>query len=292
MKTTKLILCLLLALSLLLAACETTPAAPRSTESKTEPAQSEAPNGPGPADWSSLSGKGKVGTVLPDFSLDTADGGVFTLSEVLKDHELVFINLWATWCGPCQREFPFLEAAYQANRDRVAVIAVSVEERDTPEVLRKYAEENRLSFPLAQDRDYALLGTFNVSAIPTSLLVDRSRTVLWMETGAKDSEQAFTELFNTYLNSGESGANQKRYEVTILDQNGAPVPGCAVNFCTEESCVPMVSDETGRVCYYADPYAYRVQLLSVPEGYDYTGSDALFMKAEGDQMTITVTKLG
>ena len=292
MKTTKLILCLLLALSLLLAACESKPAAPQSTEAKTEPSQTAVPDGPGPADWSSLSGKGKVGTVLPDFSVETVDGSVFTLSEALKDHELVLINLWATWCGPCQREFPFLEAAYQANQDRVAVIALSLEEADTPAVLQKYAEENRLSFPLGRDQDYQLSRTFNVSGIPTSLLVDRSNTVIWMETGSKDSEQAFTDLFNTYLSGGNPGENQSSFEVTILDQNGNPVPGCAVNFCTEESCVPMISDEAGRILYNAAPYAYRVQLLSVPDGYDYTGSDALFVKAEGDQMTITVTKLG
>ena len=66
-------------------------------------------------------------TKLNDFTVKTIEGKTFTLSESLKDHDLVLINLWATWCPPCKAEFPFLQEAWSRNKDRVAVIALSVE---------------------------------------------------------------------------------------------------------------------------------------------------------------------
>lgn len=293
MKKHTLLLCLLLALALLLSACasQKTPETSAAPESSEAPVNTKDPLGPGPADWSSLTGKGKVGTVLPDFSVDTADGERFTLSEALKDHELVLINLWATWCGPCNMEFPFLEEAYSAYKDRVAVIALSVEESDTAQVLRQFAAEKRLSFPMGQDVDYVLSQTFSVTGIPTSLLVNQKQQVIWMETGAKSSVQDFTELFDTYLEGG-STAGKSSYVITVVDQNGEPVPGAVINFCTEDSCVPVISDESGKALFNGEPYAYHIQVLSVPEGYDYTGSDDLFVKAGGDEMTVTLTKQG
>ena len=197
MKRLTAILCALLALVLLLSACamlnpgaataETT--LPVTTEPQIAPVPTVTADGPGPADWSSLTGQGKVGFTLPDFSAETADHGTFTLSEALKDHELVLLNLWASWCGPCMREFPFLEEAYKEYGDRVEILALSVEEQDTLAVIRGVAKDKGLSFPMGRDEGNNLASTFSVSAIPTSILVDRSRTVVWMETGSMSSAE-------------------------------------------------------------------------------------------------------
>ena len=293
MKQIAICLCLILLLGLL-AACggqSAVSTAPVTTEPPVETAHATAP-GPGPNEWSSLSGKGKVGTVLPDFQVKTADGQGFTLSKALEDYKLVLINLWASWCPPCMTEFPFLEQAYQQYKDRVGVIALSVEPNDNLAVIRGVAADKGLSFPMGQDEDYALALTFNVTAIPTSLLVDQSRTVVWMETGAKTGVEEFRTLFDTYLGDSATAPGSAAYRITVLDQNGSPVPGCVVNFCTEESCVPVIADEQGVVEFSGEPYAYHLQILSLPEGYDYSGTDELFVRAEGDEMTLTVTKLG
>ena len=86
---------------------------------------------------------------LNDFTVKTIDGKDFTLSEALKDHDLVLINLWATWCPPCKAEFPFLQEAWSKNKDRVAVIALSVEPTDTEAKLQSYARATQLTFPIA-----------------------------------------------------------------------------------------------------------------------------------------------
>ena len=67
----------------------------------------------------------RLGDVVYDFSLTLSDNTTYTLSEVLKEKDLVLVNFWATWCGPCQEEFPAMHNAALAYQDSVSVLAVS-----------------------------------------------------------------------------------------------------------------------------------------------------------------------
>lgn len=137
-------------------------------------------------------------TKLNDFTVKTIDGKTFTLSESLKDHDLVLINLWATWCPPCKAEFPFLQEAWSRNKDRVAVIALSVEPTDTEAKLQSYAGAMQLTFPIANVGRTGL-DAFAPSGIPTTILVDRNGNVVSVEIGAKFSAQEFQTLFDQYI---------------------------------------------------------------------------------------------
>ena len=139
------------------------------------------------------------GKTFPDFSVRTIDGETFTLSESLKTHDLVVINFWATWCGPCCMEFPYLQEAWEKYADRVDVIAMSVERTDTEKVLKSFAKKNDLTFPIGRD-EKKLLDKMRGDAIPTTLVVDRDRKVVSVEIGAKMSVEEFTELFDSLLN--------------------------------------------------------------------------------------------
>ena len=99
---------------------------------------------------------------LADFTVETIDGGSFTLSEALGEKELVIINLWATWCPPCAMEFPYLQEAFEQYEDRVAVIALSLDPSDTPEMLKAYAEARGLTFPVGSDSGIGLAKYFQV----------------------------------------------------------------------------------------------------------------------------------
>ena len=138
------------------------------------------------------------GKILDDFQAATIDGGQFTLSESLTAHDLVLVNFWATWCPPCQYEFPFLEEAWKKYSDRVDVIALSVEASDTAEVLQKYAEDNSLTFRIGRDEGNIFFG-LGGSAIPTTLIIGPDRKILKVEIGAMDSEAAFAALFDSLL---------------------------------------------------------------------------------------------
>lgn len=163
------------------------------------------------------SGADVLGKPLDDFTVKTIDGGTFTLSEALKSHDVVVINLRATWCPPCEMEFPYLEAAYEAYSDRVALIALSIEPEDTPEALTEYAESHGMTFPVGSDVETGLMNKFAASAIPTTAVVDRFGNVALIEMGAKSSTNSFTALFDYFLDPGYT-------ETTVLDEFPAPRP--------------------------------------------------------------------
>lgn len=140
-----------------------------------------------------------LGEALADFSVTTIDGGVFSLSEALQEKDLVLINLWATWCGPCREEFPFLEEAYEQYQEDVAVIALSVEPEDTDEVLADFAESFGLTFPVGSDTGVGLGDIYAIAGIPTSLAVDRFGNVAFIEIGSQPSASSFTRLFDAFL---------------------------------------------------------------------------------------------
>ena len=139
------------------------------------------------------------GLPFPDLSIQTIDGGTFSLSESLKTHDLVLINFWATWCPPCRMEFPFLQEAWEKYADRVDVIAMSIEKTDTLKVLKNFAKENGLTFNIGRDENN-LLDKMRGDAIPTTLIVNRDGKVVYVEVGAMTSVKDFTDLFDSLLN--------------------------------------------------------------------------------------------
>ena len=140
-----------------------------------------------------------LGKPLADFTAETIGGGSFTLSEALKEKELVIINLWATWCGPCGMEFPYMEEVYEQYQDRVEIIALSVDPGDTLESITEYAADRGLTFPMGNDAGIGLSETFKVMYIPTTVVIDRNGVAVASEFGAKTSADAFRELFDRYL---------------------------------------------------------------------------------------------
>lgn len=142
---------------------------------------------------------GQLGEAVPDFTVSTIDGGTFTLSEALAEKDLVLINLWATWCGPCEMEFPYLEEAYEQYEDQVAVIALSVEADDSVEVLTEYAESHGLTFPIGSDTGIGLGDIYATEGIPTSVFVDRFGNAGMIEIGSQPSTSAFTRVFDYFL---------------------------------------------------------------------------------------------
>ena len=139
-----------------------------------------------------------LGTKIQDFSFTTYDGQEVVLSEVLKEKDMVLINIWASWCNPCRMEFPYMQEAYAQYQDQVEIIALSCETTDTAATLTQFAKEYGLTFKIGQD-PVNFLAALNMNSIPVSLVVDRFGVICFIEAGAQTSADAFTRLFDVYV---------------------------------------------------------------------------------------------
>ena len=143
------------------------------------------------------------GDTMPDFTVALSDGTNATLSGLLKENDLVVLNVFATWCGPCKVEFPEMEKTYQANRDRMMILSVSGDPADTAEMIAAYKEENGLSFPMGMAGD--ALDFLNVTAFPTTVFIDRNGKVGFYKVGAFVQEGDFDARVNTFLSADYDG---------------------------------------------------------------------------------------
>jgi peroxiredoxin len=118
--------------------------------------------------------------------------------------KVVLINLWATWCGPCRKEMPSMEAAYQALKDRgFRIAAISLDEGDS-EPVRAFAAELGLTFDMLQDRSNNSQQVYQALGVPHSVLVDRDGRVRHVSLGAEDwNSPALRERIEALLGDGE-----------------------------------------------------------------------------------------
>ena len=125
-----------------------------------------------------------VGERLPDFSIRLMDGGEFRLS----DHrgQVVVLNLWATWCGPCVKELPYFEAFARAHPD-AAVLAVHG--ALITEDVAAWLAGSDYALPFALDRDGGVSALVGASSmLPHTLVLDPAGTVVYNAPGSVTPE--------------------------------------------------------------------------------------------------------
>jgi thiol-disulfide isomerase/thioredoxin len=114
--------------------------------------------------------------------------------------KVLLVNLWATWCAPCIKELPSLGALQQAlGGDQFQVVTIAIDERDPAKIEPFLASHGAANLPVLIDRDRTVDKVAQVTALPTSLLVDRegkARAVLtgdacWDSGTALDAVKAF-----------------------------------------------------------------------------------------------------
>ena len=80
------------------------------------------------------------------------------------------------------------------------------------------------------------------------------------------------------------------YTVTVKDQDGKGISGCVVNFCNAESCSPVTKDENGVYSYTGQPYAYHIQIVKVPDDFQYDTSKEYTAEAAGGNIDVVITR--
>ncbi len=131
---------------------------------------------------SSLAASDLAGLPAPDFALKSSTGENLRLSEYRGD--VVMINFWATWCGPCRQEMPLLDQLY-TRYERVGFSLLGVNIDDDSARAMDMIKELGVSFPVLFDARKEVSQLYNVDAMPVTILVDREGTVRHVHKGYK-----------------------------------------------------------------------------------------------------------
>lgn len=104
-----------------------------------------------------------------DFTLTDLAGKIWTLKD-LKGH-VVLVNFWATWCPPCRKEMPDLDALYRQFKER-GLIVLAISDEDVSKVT-PYLAQHSVSYPILLDPGRKVNERFHVDGIPKSFVYDR-----------------------------------------------------------------------------------------------------------------------
>lgn len=138
-----------------------------------------------------------VGTRAPDFSLKSSTGRNMRLSELRG--EVVLLNFWATWCGPCRQEMPQLGRLYTQYREAgFTLLGVNIDDsRANAETMVK---KLGVHFPTLFDSDKRVARLYDVDTMPATLLIDRDGRVRYVHRGYRDGyERKYQEQIRELL---------------------------------------------------------------------------------------------
>ena len=133
-----------------------------------------------------------VGGPAPDFTLKDAAGHPVRLSDYRG--KVALVTFWATWCEPCKKEMPEIEAAYAKNKDRGFVV-LAVNFGENPELAGSFIHHGRLTFPSLIDPGVKVASQYGVVSLPVSFFVDPNGLIQERVFGGTLTEAAITSVF-------------------------------------------------------------------------------------------------
>ena len=139
------------------------------------------------------------GQICPDFTPTLLNGGTFTLSDYRG--KVVFINEWATWCGPCVGEMPDIEDLQNAHPNDLVVIGLCTESMATS---KQFVQQNGYTYRFGVDDTGYANSTFNCGYIPYSIFVDPTGKVSTAHIGSMSYE-----TMETYYQKAKSASASK-----------------------------------------------------------------------------------
>jgi peroxiredoxin len=123
----------------------------------------------------------------PDFTLPAMDGSELRLSE-LKG-QVVMVNFWATWCGPCRQEMPLLQQL-QAKYEPLGFTLVGINVEPDSAGARAWLRNSPVTFPILFDRQNQVAERFGVQGMPSSVFIDRAGKVRHVHRGYQPGDES------------------------------------------------------------------------------------------------------
>ena len=126
-----------------------------------------------------------IGKNAIDFTAPSLAGGKVTLDDLRG--QVVVLNFWATWCGPCQQELPEFERLQKRQEERgLKVITVSVD--SNPKNAQSFVKRNNLQLTALWDYKKRLASAYDVEAMPSTYVIDRYGVIRYVHKGYSPAE--------------------------------------------------------------------------------------------------------
>lgn len=127
-----------------------------------------------------------IGEAAPSLRAPDAAGEIVDLAKLRG--KVVYVDFWASWCGPCKRSFPWMNAMLEKYRAQgLEVVAVNVDRKRAD--AERFLATTPAQFTIAYDASGAMPSAWQVKAMPTSFLVDAQGRVAFIESGFRDERK-------------------------------------------------------------------------------------------------------
>ena len=229
------------------------------------------------------------GQEAPDFALPLTDGSEAKLSELLKDKEVVVLNIFASWCGPCEKEFPDMEKTYQKYKDKMEIVAVSGDlVLDEMEDMVKYKEEHNLSFPIGMKNES--IDSLKVGGFPTTYIIDRNGRIVFSQSGAFLHEGDFEKVVTSLMGDDYEGKQVALYNFYVTNKDKDRAPGIEIRLYNDTVDETITTGEDGIASYFTqDAQDLKIEILNLPDGYT-SNADSITLGIESGTKMITIEK--
>lgn len=138
----------------------------------------------------------KLGDLVLDFTVTGPDGTEYKFSELLKQKKAIVLNFWYLQCDPCKSEFPYLQEAYEKYDEELIVLAMNPINQEDAEVAA-FQKENGYTFPMVKC-DPAWEKAMNITAYPTTVVIDRFGNICMIHKGAVTEAETFETMFEFF----------------------------------------------------------------------------------------------
>ena len=136
-------------------------------------------------------GRPREGESAPDFELTLFDGSRVSLAELRG--QVVVLNFWASWCGPCRREAPALQQVWEAYEGQ-GVVMLGVSYQDAEGASRQFIEQFGLTYGNGIDVDGRISRAYGVTGVPETFVIDRQGRIAWFRLGEVTAERLTRQL--------------------------------------------------------------------------------------------------
>jgi len=127
----------------------------------------------------------RTGNLAPDFQLASLEGQTVSLSDFRGNP--VLLNFWASWCGPCKSEMPYIQRMHEEWSGKGLVI-LAIDIGESSATVGEFVEKYALSFMVLLDTDQEVALKYNVRSIPTTFFIDKNGKIQDIKIGAFSSK--------------------------------------------------------------------------------------------------------